>query len=348
MSAAKPAPPPNRGDKARALDADVDLVAEDGDAGVALDAFLRARLATSWGAVRTLVERGKVSVDGARVTEARTPLRKGSRIEIRPRASRLVRPHESVLDDAQIAFFDAHIVVVRKPSGISTIPYEAGERGTLEEKARNWLVKRAKHAANASLGVVHRIDKETSGLVVFTRTFAAKKVLGAAFRAHTIDRRYVAIAHGLITAKRTFRSYIIEDRGDGLRGSPKDQTLGERIGQLAITHAAPMTTLGDGGSSATLIACALETGRTHQIRIHLSEAGHAIVGDRVYTRDRIRDLQHLIEAPRLMLHATVLGFDHPITGKPVRFTEPPPADFLAMAKKLARREIKVDPEALPL
>jgi 23S rRNA pseudouridine1911/1915/1917 synthase len=319
------------------IDKDLDFTVESGEAGKLLDNVLRARVGGSWNAVRALIERGKVTLDGERCTSPTKRLRAGSVITVRPAARRI---DEGSLTDEQIAYVDPHIVVVRKPAGISTIPYEPGERGTLEDKTKQWLVKRGKHAPNASLGVVHRIDKETSGLVVFARTLAAKKVLSQMFREHVIERRYVAIAHGLVIGKHTLRSYLVEDRGDGLRGSAKQKGLG----LLSVTHVAAMESLG----TATLIACALETGRTHQIRIHLSEAKHPLVGDRVYTRDFIRDGGKLIEAPRMMLHAIVLGLEHPITGSPIRFTDPPPADLLKVASRLAGRTVVVSGDDLPL
>lgn len=310
-----------------------------------LDGALRAKTGATWGAVRTLIERGKVTVDGTRVLDPSKRVRKGARVEVRPRARRV---ETGMLPDERILFHDPHLVVVRKPAGISTIPYDAGERGTLEELTRVWLVRRAKHPVHASLGVVHRIDKETSGLVVFARTFAAKKVLGQAFRVHAIQRRYVAIAHGILERARTFETDLVEDRGDGLRGSARHGNV--RNAQHAVTHVAPIEVLSRdaGQDGATLIACALETGRTHQIRIHLSEARHPIVGDRVYTRDRLRVGRPLLEAPRLMLHATLLGFEHPITGKRLRFTDPLPDDLKAVARGLAGHDVDVDPEHLPL
>ncbi len=322
---------------AAVIDKDVDLVVDAAEAGKPLDAVLRAHIGGSWNAVRALIERGKVSVDGDRVVTPTKRVRAGAAIAIRPSARRY---DPDALSDDRIAYVDPHVVVVRKPAGISTIPYEQGERGTLEEKTKQWLVRRAKHAPHASLGVVHRIDKETSGLVVFARTLASKKQLGQMFREHTIERRYVAIVHGRVIGKHTFRSYLVDDRGDGLRGSAKQKGMG----LLSITHAAAIEPLGD----ATLIACALETGRTHQIRIHLSEAKHPLVGDRVYTRDFLRDGGKLIEAPRMMLHAMVLGFEHPITGKPLRFTDPVPEDFARVAARLAGHPVTIAADALPL
>jgi 23S rRNA pseudouridine1911/1915/1917 synthase len=316
-----------------------------------LDGLLREKLAISWGDARALVKRGKVFVDGVRASDGRSPVRAGATVEVRPEAPRV---DANALSRERIVHVDPHVVVVRKPAGISTIPYEQGERGTLEELTRLWLVRHARHPKTASLGVVHRIDKETSGLVVFARTFAAKKVLAQAFRVHAIERRYVALVHGVLPlerGRRTIESHLVEDRGDGLRGTARDPRVGERIGQHAVTHVAPLEVLtreGPGGDGATAIACALETGRTHQIRIHLSESGHPLIGDRVYTRDRLASGARLIPAPRLMLHAAVLGFEHPITHAPLRFVDEIPEDLASVAAGLARRAIALDPHHLPL
>ncbi|HEY1957867.1 MAG TPA: RluA family pseudouridine synthase [Polyangiaceae bacterium] len=265
---------------------------------------MRGALDLSWGKARALVEHGKVFVDGERVLDSAAAVRAGQSIEIRESAP---RPRADVPSDL-IVHADAHVVVVRKPSGVSTVPYEDGEKGTLDEMVRRVL-------KSHSLGVVHRIDKETSGLVVFTRTWLAKQSLSAQFRAHTVERRYLAIAHGVVP-RRTITSSLVADRGDGLRGSTRMANLGQR----AVTHVEPLEV----GRAATLVACRLETGRTHQIRIHLAEMGHPLVGERVYIRDYAGPK---IQAPRLMLHATLLGFVHPKTERPVRWEEPPPADF---------------------
>jgi 23S rRNA pseudouridine1911/1915/1917 synthase len=141
-------------------------------------------------------------------------------------------------------------------------------------------------------------------------------------------RKYLAIVHGRLDRKESYRSMLIEDRGDGLRGSAESTRIG---GQLAVTHVEPLELL-DG---ATLVACRLETGRTHQIRIHLSEAGHPLVGESVYIRD-YRGPR--IGAPRMMLHATELGFVHPATEKLMHFVRPPPADFNEVLHSLSQKK----------
>ncbi len=170
--------------------------------------------------------------------------------------------------------------------------------------------------------VVHRLDKDTSGLLVFARTQEAQRQLKSQFRAHTVTRRYLALAEGNLTAT-TFRSRLIPDRGDGRRGS----TTNPRLGREATTHVRPVERV----RGATLLECRLETGRTHQIRIHLAEAGHPLVGERVYAKS---GTAHRIGAPRIMLHACELGFDHPTLERRLSFHQEAPADFLELVQKL--------------
>jgi 23S rRNA pseudouridine1911/1915/1917 synthase len=292
-----------------------------------LDRLLRDHLGCSWGRARGLVAAGKVTVDGAPERRPERLVRSGTEVVLRIAAP---RPRGGLPDDA-IVFFDTHVVVVNKPAGVSTVPYDEGERGTLDELVRTWLGRRRTKAGGprrgpAPLGVVHRIDKETSGLVVFTRTWLAKESLAAQFRAHTVERRYLAIAHGTVRSQ-TIRSYLVADRGDGLRGSSRHAGQGQR----AVTHVDALEVLG--GGRASLVACRLETGRTHQIRIHLSEAGHPLVGERVYVRGFVG---LALGAPRLMLHAETLGFAHPATGARVRWHEEPPQDFSSTLERLRR------------
>jgi 23S rRNA pseudouridine1911/1915/1917 synthase len=211
--------------------------------------------------------------------------------------------------------------VVDKPAGTSSVPFDASERDSLDQLTAE-LLERRERRRSVELGIVHRLDKETSGLIVFSRTLGAKRHLKQQFRFHTAHRRYLAIAHGELGAG-THHSRLVRDRGDGLRGSTDNPTLG----RAATTHVKPLRIL----RGATLLECSLETGRTHQIRIHLSEAGHPLVGERVYVRDFHGEL---IAAPRVMLHAAELGFTHPTTGQTLGFSTPAPADFQALLASL--------------
>jgi 23S rRNA pseudouridine1911/1915/1917 synthase len=313
--------------------------------GHPLDGVVRALFAVSWGEARRWIERGKIAVDGVTCTDSRRKVGAGAALA---RTMNAPRPRPATdLPPGALVFVDTQVVVVDKPSGISTVPYDDSEVGTLDERVRAALSRRssadaprapraprasgeprASRSVRPALGIVHRIDKETSGLVVFTRTWLAKKSLSSQFREHTVHRRYLAIAHGDVRAG-TIRSHIAPDRGDGLRGTRARGERGDGA-QLAITHVEVLERL----QGATLVACRLETGRTHQIRVHLSEAGHPIVGERVYIRGFPGEP---IPAPRIMLHAAELGFVHPATGCDVRWTSEPPADFAGTLARLRTR-----------
>jgi 23S rRNA pseudouridine1911/1915/1917 synthase len=291
-----------------------------------VDRVVRSLFGTSWGKARAWIEAGKVRVGGAIVTDTTARVVAGAEIAIDEAAR---RPRAEELADGDIAFADSQIVVVAKPPGLSTIPYDGTETDTLDARVRGWLERRrlVPRGQRPTLGIVHRLDKETSGLVVFTRTWLAKQALASQFRRHTVHRRYLAIAHGDVPS-RTLRSFFIENRGDGLRGSARGPgRKAPAEGREAITHVTRLEAL----AGATLIACQLETGRTHQIRIHLSESGNPLVGERVYVRGFRGPL---LEAPRLMLHAAELGFVHPATEREMRWEQPTPEDIRAVVARL--------------
>jgi 23S rRNA pseudouridine1911/1915/1917 synthase len=234
------------------------------------------------------------------------------------------------LAESAILFFDRDVVVVEKPAGMLSVADEPGNKDTLALHTRTLLRRMGGRGEDAPLAVVHRLDKDTSGVMVFARTALAQRLLASQFKAHDVDRVYQAIAHGIVTAARV-ETHLILDRGDGLRGSyghfrrPKGEPPSDA--RHAITHITPIARL----KGATLVECRLETGRQHQIRIHLSELGHPLVGERVY----IRDYEGAkIESPRPMLHAQALGFVHPRTAKRVLFEREAPADFQAMLERL--------------
>lgn len=322
-------------------------------AGKPLDAVVRLAFELTWGRARDLVRRGKVSIDGRTITEPVRYVHIGQVVAI-DLAARNTRTIATDLPEGAIIHVDPHIVVVDKPAGISTVPYDPegmgasiakrashGEDVTLDERVRAALARREKRSggkgnAPPTLGVVHRLDKETSGLLVFTRTWAAKKSLMDEFRAHTVHRRYLALVHGAAQAG-TIKTHFIEDRGDGLRGSiehrsGRKKAIGSERSQVAITHFEVVERLESAAvGKCTLIACRLETGRTHQIRIHLSEAGHPVVGERVYIRG-FRGT--VVPAPRLMLHAAELGFIHPATNEEMRWTSELPQDMAEVLQSL--------------
>lgn len=305
-----------------------------------LDGAVRALASVSWSDARRLIETGKVLVGSAVATSARRRVLSGEQIEIRLHAPRPETVRRRKLEGELVVYADASVVVVNKPAGVSTIPYgdedPAEQASTLDALVREVLARRDRLRGRAPLGVVQRLDKGTSGLLVFARTLAAKKHLAQQLRVRAMHRQYLALAHGAVP-RGTYRSYLVEDRGDGLRGSARD---GRREGQLAVTHVEPIEVLRgaqEGAGGVTLVACRLETGRTHQIRIHLAEAGHPLVGETVYVRD-YRGAR--IPAARLMLHAAELGFNHPADDRPMRFQVPPPSDFDDVLERLREPQRK--------
>ncbi len=297
--------------------------------GKSIDAVVRALAEVPWSQARRWIESGKITVNGTRWTGETKHVPAGAVVTFHPRAPSAKAMRIADAHDELIAYVDSSVVVVRKPAGIATVPFgdesPADRETTLDAIVRDVLAKRDRLRGRAPLGVVQRLDKATSGLLVFARSFAAKKHLGLQLRNHSMRRVYVAIAHGDVP-KKTFRSYLVENRGDGLRGSlrPDERAM---EGQIAITHVEPLKRF----VGATLVACRLETGRTHQIRIHLSEAGHPIVGEAVYVR---KFQGTLIKAPRLMLHAKELGFVHPRTNEMMVFEQEPPQDFESILAQL--------------
>ncbi len=249
-----------------------------------------------------------------------------------------------------IRHMDSQVVVVEKPAGIPTVRHPA-ERGWKD--GRKELVPclddlvlaqirlqtgPGPRGPSGRLRIVHRIDKETSGLVVFARTVEAERSLGGQFRAHKVKRRYFAILVGR-PENGIIRSFLVRDRGDGRRGS----SIVAGVGKEAITHLEVIKRLGDGGpyqnNRFTLVCCRLETGKTHQIRIHTSELGHPVAGDPVYMQPMAAPL--MIDnsgAPRLALHAAELGFEHPATGDYVSWEMPLPPDLARLVEALGKNQ----------
>jgi 23S rRNA pseudouridine1911/1915/1917 synthase len=215
--------------------------------------------------------------------------------------------------------------VIDKPAGVNSVPYEDERSGTAMDLVRGAWRRMGKPATTVPLHVVHRIDRATSGLLMFAKTKKAELGLAAQLRAHTLERTYRCVAHGVVTSRR-IESFLVPDRGDGMRGSTTRVDQGKR----AVTHVTAERAL----RGATLCRVQLETGKTHQIRIHLSEAGHPLVGEPVYTRDYLEAGGKLLTSGRLMLHAATLGFEHPVTGARVSLAAPLPPDFVAVVQRL--------------
>ncbi|MCS6977639.1 MAG: RluA family pseudouridine synthase [Gemmatales bacterium] len=296
----------------------------------------------SWSQVRNLIAVRRVMINGNLCLDPARRLKEGDVLKILPHPG----PKPPTQEDIKIRYLDGQIIVIEKPAGITTVRHPAEAdwparrkqlQPTLDELLPRIIAryenKRLPKGKMPRIRPVHRLDRETSGLMVFARTAEAERHLGLQFRKHTIHRRYLAIVLGA-PKEQTIDTYLVRDRGDKRRGSTKLKGVGKR----AITHVKPLERLGD----YTLIECRLETGRTHQIRIHLAEKGHPLCGEKVYNQPLFQPpIPDHSGAPRLALHAAELGFEHPTTGEHLHFEMPLPSDlqeFLDRLRRQARRQ----------
>ena len=188
------------------------------------------------------------------------------------------------------------------------------------------------HSHAPQVRPVHRLDRDTSGLMIFALSPEAEHALTQMFKSHAVQRKYLAVVHGH-PENRTVETWLVRDRGDGLRGStPRGQA--DPDAQHAVTHLSPIERVGD----YAVVECRLETGRTHQIRIHLSEIGHMLCGEKTYTRPApgASPVPDRSGAPRQALHSAELHFDHPVTGNAMHFRSPPPPDLSQWLARLRR------------
>jgi 23S rRNA pseudouridine1911/1915/1917 synthase len=286
--------------------------------------------------VLRLFEDEAVRVDGEVCRDPRRRLRAGELLRWQwkaPPAPKKAAPrHDARLPAVEIVHQDGEIVVVHKPAGLTTVRHkseiDARSRKYLPPSLVDVLGAMPGLKGGARLRAVHRLDKETSGLVVLARTAGAERKLGEQFRKHTVERSYLALVRGAAKTE-TIESNFVEDRGDGRRGSSPGP------GQRAVTHVELLERLGP----FSLVRCRLETGRTHQVRIHLGERGTPLCGERVYDRPlHGRPLPDGSGAARPMLHAATLGIDHPRTGKRMTWSAPQPADMKRLLKQMRTRK----------
>jgi 23S rRNA pseudouridine1911/1915/1917 synthase len=335
------------------------------EAGKTLASVLRARYGLTWSQAKRLVEKKHVRVSGQVESDVARRLKPGKRVQIaagtieskgkedraqrtedggrkKTQAATVLRssksprhvqrsPSKDGEKSVDIVYLDESVVVVNKPAGLTTMRHkkEAAEFGA---RGKKFLPRTLADLLPALLGApgrrviaVHRIDRDTSGLVVFARTRAAAAVLTHQFRKHTVERRYLALTRG-VPPEGPIESVLVRDRGDGRRGS----TSRPGEGQRAVTHVEVVEELGD----FTLVECRLETGRTHQVRIHLGEAGAPLCGETIYDRPiNGKPPPDGSGSARPMLHAARLGLVHPDTGEALAWEAPPPGDFAALLSR---------------
>ena len=308
------------------------------ESGHTLAKVLRSRLGgPSWTEVRKVIEARRVKVGDSVCSDAARRLKEDEIVVLLDQPKPL--PRVAHPERLVVRHLDEHVVVVEKPAGVNTVRHplelEWSQKRrhldpTLEDLAQWAIAHQLKRKLRQlpRLRIVHRLDKETSGLVCFARSQLGESQLGQQFRRHTVVRRYLAVVPGFFKPQ-TIRSYLVPDRGDGRRGS----TALPNVGKEAITHVSIEERL----TGYTLLSCRLETGRTHQIRIHLAESGHPVCGDKVYVKKPDGTVfEDHSGAPRLALHATELGFEHPATGEHLHWSMPLPGDLAKFVEGLRK------------
>lgn len=336
------APGPDLGIDPGLLPGPIRIVPSPGQAGQRIDRVLAEAIGgISRSRVKVLIDEGALSREGTRVTEPAEPARAGvayifvvpAPLPAAPQAQDIPFP---------ILFEDRDLIALDKPAGLVVHPAPGNQDGTLV----NALLAHCGPGftgigAEKRPGIVHRLDKDTSGVMVVAKTQLANDFLTAAFAARDLDRHYLALCWGLPNpVEGEIEGAIGRDKRDrkrmavvGPQGSPR--------GKAALTRYKVMRAF---EASASLVECRLATGRTHQIRVHLSTNGHPIVGDPLYLRripaaakglpEPVRRL--LLDFPRQALHAASLGFAHPRTGAPMRFETPVPPDMAALLAALEK------------
>ena len=290
--------------------------------------------------LKALIIEGKVTTDGATLTDPSAPVKPGRVIcvTLPPPVDTTTLPEDLPLD---IVHDDDDLMVINKAAGMAVHPAP----GTLSGTVVNALL----FHVGATLsgiggvrrpGIVHRLDKDTSGLLVVAKNDRAHHGLAAQFHDHSIHREYHALVWGV---PQPAADRIVGDIGRDPRQRTRMAVV-TRAGKPAITDYRRLAAFGQG---AALIACRLETGRTHQIRVHMAHRGHPLIGDPVYGKATRQRRQRLADwsapavdpattFPRQALHAATLGFRHPVTGRALAFERPPPDDFAHLASMLAR------------
>ena len=343
----------------------------DDDNGQTLGASIKKRMSQwTWGQTREAILKRRVQVNGNLCLDQARKVTEKDVVKLWKES--LPKPVQPA--HLKIVYVDDFLVVVEKPPGItSTRHFE--ERllrekrkqlqPTLEEllplalevhfhprsSATEREVKEGKNASRQTKGrlsahdeqrqrivrlkkftvvAVHRLDRDTSGLMLFARTPSIAQMLGVVFRNHEVIRKYHAVVHGHPQAQ-TFDTVLVRDRGDGKRGTKPVGLEVDPSAQRAVTHIRPIESIGE----YSIVECELETGRTHQIRIHLAESGHMLCGEPIYNRSLDGDqTEDRSNAPRQALHSATLELKHPMTDEPLSFRMPWPADLYKWLKDL--------------
>lgn len=304
----------------------------DDEAGQRLDRFVAARLDRPRHPIQGWIRDGRVTVDG-RSAKPGTALAAGARVECRPPEappSAELEPEDGPLE---VLYADQHLLAVDKPAGLAVHPGAGRPTGTLAHRLLARYPEIDGVGGRGRPGIVHRLDLDTTGVMVVARTDRAYHALAAAFAERRVEKRYVAIAYGspkadsgridLPIGRHAHERKRMTVRGDGRPAGTRYRVRGRHEGMLC------------------LFDLAIETGRTHQVRVHLKAIGHPLVGDPIYGEARYNGLPRRVQPrlrafPRPALHARQLRLDHPVTGEPLELEAPEPDDLRQLWTAFAR------------
>jgi len=292
---------------------------------IRLDKMVADHFTLSRRAAQEAVRNGRIEIDGEVAEEPgrEMPADSADRLAFFPNRPKV----RKVAGRLRVLHEDPHVLIVDKPAGLLTQPTPDNESDTLVSRATRYL--KIRHGSRSFVGVVHRLDKYTSGALALARSPESIRAFQKLFREHDIERQYLAVVEGNpYRESGTIDKALVTDRGDLRRGVARHEGEGRR----AVTHYRVIERF---GPVASLVACWLETGRTHQIRIHLAEIGHPVVGEAVY-RPRSQP-PCKAKFARQALHAQTLGFKHPILGQDVKVEAPLPLDMDALIVDLRNR-----------
>jgi 23S rRNA pseudouridine1911/1915/1917 synthase len=313
------------------------FIVDEAEAGARVDRMLAGRLpALSRSRLKKLIESGALRLGGETINEPSYRVKPGQELSLKVPAATEAEPEAQDIP-LVVLYEDAEVIVVDKPAGLVVHPAPGNPDRTLV----NALIAHCGDSLRGiggvrRPGIVHRLDKDTSGLMVAAKTEAAQASLSAQFAARSIDRLYLAVVWGVPSPA---AGEISGNIGRNPRNRKKMAVVA-RGGRPATTRYKVVRTLAR--AAASLVECRLLTGRTHQIRVHLSEAGHALIGDPLYgrrTRQRTAGLnatarETVAAFPRQALHAAHLGFDHPVSGEHLSFTSDLPPDLRGLIETL--------------
>lgn len=304
------------------VDSDLPLIVPDACAGMRIDQVLAQLMPDqSRNRLQSWVRDGRVLVDDRQVPpKFRVRGSEALIIDVPPPPEAVADAPEAI--DLDIVFEDAALMVINKPAGLVVHPGSGNWQGTL----LNALLYHCPALSRVPrAGIVHRLDKDTSGLLVVAKTLAAQTDLVRQLQARSVHREYMALAHGQLSTGGTVDAPI------GRHASQRTRMAVVGSGREAVTHYSVERRF----EECTLVRCKLETGRTHQIRVHMAHIGHPLVGDPVYGKRRCRS-DALQAFPRQALHALQLGFVHPVSGETMSWAAPMPDDMLALLAAAAQ------------